>query len=354
MADDWTVEDKRRLRVAVEVYYDVQDVRIRTEHRIRQYAEYESLVAVVGEDKAREARLAGPDAFAKEVNRFKPGEKRTPAKLAEALVAEGASTEEAEAKLALFAATLEKAWNHFTSDDAHAKVNVLMDKQEGICKRVVERRVHGHPLWEAWLSKVKGIGPCLAGGLLSWIDLTKCKHASSVWKYCGLHNVAEKYVCHKCAKEWPADGIAPDAAGHYACPDCKGQLDAQGFAARRRRGEKLQWNPKAKTMCFKIGDSFVKTGGAYRKIYDQFREHYEAVPCKTVHTVELKDKTRKVVPCPAAHRHMMAKRATVKVFLSHYYTVGRRLLGLPVSLPYAFGMLGHDRASLIEPLQDKP
>lgn len=351
---DFSIEDKRRLRVAVETYYDVQDVRTRTENRLRNYSEFEALVAILGEDKAKAIRQAGPEAPSKEAAKYKPTDKKPVAKLVEDLVAEGLSKDEAEARISLFTTTFEKAWAQFQSEDSHAKVNELARKQEAILKRIIEKKVHTHPLWTTWLSKVSGIGPCLAGGLLAWIDLTKAKHASSVWKYCGLHNVAEKYVCPACRKEWPADDIDPDEQGHNVCPDCKGPLNAQGFAARRVAGEKSDWNPKAKVLCYKIGDSFVKQiGKSYRKVYDEFRAHYDAVPCKTVHyQVDKKTKEKKVVPCPLAHKFMMAKRATVKIFLSHYYTKGRTLLGLPVSKPYPFGMLGHDQASLIEPLED--
>jgi hypothetical protein len=60
-------EAKRRLRLVVETYYDVQEVRIETEHRIRQYAEHEALVAVVGEAKAESARLEGMESYRRQV-----------------------------------------------------------------------------------------------------------------------------------------------------------------------------------------------------------------------------------------------------------------------------------------------
>jgi hypothetical protein len=42
------------------------------------------------------------------------------------------------------------------------------------------------PIWNKYLSDVKGIGPALAGILISEIDIEKATYSSSLWKYAGL------------------------------------------------------------------------------------------------------------------------------------------------------------------------
>jgi protein subunit release factor B len=65
------------------------------------------------------------------------------------------------------------------------------------------------------------------------IDIKKAKHPSNIWSYFGL---------------------APNQ--------------------KRKRGEKVNYNPLAKTIVWKIADCFIKTKSPYRKIYDE-RKKYE-------------------------------------------------------------------------------
>jgi len=137
-----------------------------------------------------------------------------------------------------------------------------------------------------WLKKVKGIGPILSAALLSTIDIGRAEHASSVWKYAGL---------------------AP------------GQ--------KRTRGTKIDYNPFLKTICWKIGESFVKTKGEYRKIYDTSKEFYQRK-----FPEEKTEGKRKLYT--KGHIHAMAKRRTVKLFLAHFWAEWRKVEGLPVSEPF--------------------
>ena len=146
--------------------------------------------------------------------------------------------------------------------------------------------VKDHPMWN-WMKKVKGIGPILASILLSTIDIRKADHVSSIWKYAGL---------------------AP------------GQ--------KRQKGKKIDYNPFLKSACWKIGESFVKTKGEYRKIYDTSKTFYQQKFPET-------KKEGKRTLYTKGHIHAMAKRRAVKLFLSHFWEAWRRMEGLPVSEPYA-------------------
>jgi hypothetical protein len=48
-----------------------------------------------------------------------------------------------------------------------------------------------------------------------------------------------------------------------------------------------------------------------------------------------------------AHLHARSKRRAVKIFLAHFWTIGREARGLAVREPYSKRILGHD--GIIEP-----
>lgn len=172
--------------------------------------------------------------------------------------------------------------------------NKLLETEKEIYKRL--------DLWskefeirKKYLNHIKGIGPVLASGLIAWLyPIERFPKVSKLWSYCGL---------------------AP------------GQ--------KRKRGEKLNYNPRLKTLCWKIWNSFIKVKGKYREFYLKFKED-----CKKKHP----DWTK-------LHIHNYAGRKTVKLFLSHLWETWRKLEGLPVTEPYPIQILGH--SEFIPPFTDK-
>lgn len=359
---------KRRLRLIVETYYDAQDVRMRTENRILHYAEEVGLAAVLGDVAVTELRRQGQDKYkaAIRVLKFGPEAQAELKKVGvETFKAAYPNTDNIDAKLSFWLAAKE-AVDQLESDERHNKVNDLMRKQEPLLKNQAMREIEGQPIWESWLQYVTGIGPCLAGGLISWADLTRCKHAGGLWKYFGMAVIVDEYFCRTCNKQYSdeevpeveermAKGMAHEAA---RCPGCNDFLQIKGHADRRVKGEVTGYNPRAKTLAFKIGTSFIRSNperSGYRRIYEKIRAVVDKKVadhggyCNKVHTDK---KTKKVIPCFDAHKLAMARRATVKVFLGHYYLVGRRLLGLPVSDPYSLGMMGIPVSEFSDPIYD--
>ena len=154
-------------------------------------------------------------------------------------------------------------------------------------KKSIEKAVKKHPMW-AWFKTVKGIGPVFAASLVSQIDISKADHASSVWSFCGL---------------------APDQ--------------------KRKKGEKISWNPDLKRTAWLIGKSFVLSKGEYRKVYDQSKAYYQAkfpVPVKVEGT--------KIVKYTPGHIDAMSRRRAVKKFLADMWAQARQMEGLPISAPY--------------------
>lgn len=307
---------KSRLRLLVETYFDVQDQRIRSQHRLRNYSMHEGLIAVRGFLEADQLRQEGQAIYQKAIKKHK--------------------------KELKFVAAVDHAEEMLGGDGWHDHVDKRMKSSEDYMKKLIQGEIDEYPLWNDWLVDVNGIGPVLCGGLMAWINIHKCKYASSLWKYCGI-TVVEIKQCSICGKEFSID------TKHKKCPDCDEDLKEVGRSARREKGKKIEYNPRAKTLVWKIGESFVKQTGAYRDLYEEMRAKVDDMPCTKIH----KDTKGNIIPCYDAHRFAKAKRLTVKVFLSHVYKKWREAEGLPVYDLYVHGILKHDEATYIEPRSDK-
>lgn len=173
-------------------------------------------------------------------------------------------------------------------DEYHVDLEVLENK---IAKHLAQT-VKDHVMWP-WLKSVKGIGPVFASVLTTSIDIRKADHASSVWKYAGL---------------------AP------------GQ--------KKEKGKKIDFNPFLKVTCWKIGMSFIKTKGEYRGIYDTSKEFYQRKFPKEVDSGRKSKEGKPIMMYTKGHIDAMARRRTVKLFLSHFWAEWRAKEGLTVSVPF--------------------
>lgn len=176
-------------------------------------------------------------------------------------------------------------------------------------KRDIGKIVHKDPMWKKYFKGVKGIGEIFAGAILATIDITKADHASSVWKYCGL-DVAE-------------DGLARSRRKEHLVP--KTYVDKNG---KEKETVGITFNPFLKKTCWLIGKSFIKVKGKYRNIYDSSKEYYQ----KKFPQEMVVDGHKKYTK---GHIDAMARRRTVKLFLSEMWATWREQEGLPVSVPYA-------------------
>jgi hypothetical protein len=193
------------------------------------------------------------------------------------------------------------------------------DSLEGQIARALDRYSASQPLGE-WARSIVGIGPVIAAGLLAHIDVTRAPTAGHVWRFAGLDPTS-----------------------------------------RWERGQKRPHNASLKTLCWKIGESFVKVKGnpndVYGKVYAARRElegqknergEYaeQAKAVLAARPTHAQAKTYRDGRLPDGHLHSRAKRYAVKLFLAHYVETGRKLAGLPVVLPYAIAIMNH--AHLIE------
>lgn len=176
-----------------------------------------------------------------------------------------------------------------------------------------------------WLRSVVGIGPVIAAGLMAHIDITKCPTAGHIWAFAGLDPT----------RKW-------------------------------EKGQRRPHNAALKTLCWKIGESFVKIkgkeDGVYGHLYDQRKAYeqaknlagdYKDQAAAMLANKKFRDDTKAKAAyekglLPDGHIHARAKRWAVKIFLSHYHQIAYKLhYGIDPPMPYAQSILGH--AHIIQP-----
>jgi len=206
----------------------------------------------------------------------------------------------------------------------------LIDLEKQL-KSQADTLLQNEPIY-VWMNKIKGIGPCLAGGLIASINIAFVP----IENLDKVDEIQKEYSMKTKDKKF----LVPTVRGIQAFDRISnlwsycGQSVVDGHAPKRKRGEKINWSTKLRVLCWKLGESFVKTGDFYREIYEKFREvedqrDYICNACKK--------KYPKAKQCSKGHRYARAKRKTVKLFLSHLWLKWRTLEGLPVSEPYIIG-----------------
>lgn len=225
---------------------------------------------------------------------------------------------------------------------------ILFEKE--IQKRLT-KEIKSYPLYVDYFEKIYGIGPILSAGLMAYIeDISKFRHVSSLWQYCG---VGMNTYCEKCKKPTSVEityqgekgkTIAKRQKPMKVCPNCKGETIP--FRQRRVAGYQSNYNDKFKVLCWKIGNSFVKQSAAksgYRRLYDEIK-----ITERTKHPEKIV--TNGKTAYNDGHIHNMTMRKVVKIFLSHVWSTWRELDGLLVTPPYESQILNH---SIVEPFVDK-
>lgn len=164
-------------------------------------------------------------------------------------------------------------------------------------------------IWKVFLHEVRGVGPAMAGVLLSEIDISVAKYPSSLWAYAGL-DVAEDGRGRSKKKEHLVEVEYKNA---------KGEMDTR---------MSITFNPFLKTKLMGVlAGSFIRCGeNKYEQIYRGYKHRLE---CDSRHDEKSK-----------GHRDTMAKRYMIKMFLVDLHMNWRGIEGYPVTVPYSEGKLG--------------
>ena len=171
------------------------------------------------------------------------------------------------------------------------------------------------PLYKIFLEPIKGIGPAMAGVILSEIDISKARYVSSLWMLAGLDTVRN-----------PETGIYEGRSRRMAHRVPKSYTSRDGESIETVG---ISFNPFLKTKLVGVlGPSFLRVGqsGKYAKIYYDYKHRLENRP-------EWATRTK-------AHRHNASIRYMIKLFLQDLYVAWRTLEGLEVHPPYAEQKLG--------------
>ena len=192
--------------------------------------------------------------------------------------------------------------------------------------KVLKKELADYPVYAQYLSNVKGVGPLMAGVLISYFDPYAARHVSSFWKYAGLDVV---FVPDNDAEN-PV-GLDGELLGHYEGRQRK-HTEFQDYIAKdgtKQQKKGLTYNPFVKTKLLGVlGTSFLRVRGDYAAVYYDYRSRLD-------NSSKHKDKTD-------GHKHRMATRYMVKQFLRNFWVEWRQIEGLPVTEPYEVAKLGND------------
>jgi hypothetical protein len=166
----------------------------------------------------------------------------------------------------------------------------------------------------AWMMAITGIGPVISAGMLAHLDIRKARTAGHFWRFAGLDPTVT----------WG-------------------------------KGEKRPWNADLKTLCFKMGDCFIKfqnhDDDYYGAIFvarkeqesrnneaGQYRGQAESVlSSKRIGKDTEAYKAYSVGKLPPAHVNARARRYAEKMFLSHlHHVMHLDYYGEPPPVPYSF------------------
>lgn len=189
---------------------------------------------------------------------------------------------------------------------------------ENQIKYTLDKWTDSDPLAK-WAKSQFGIGPVISAGLRAHIDISRCKGVGNIWSFAGL-----------------VDGV------------------------KWEKGQKRPWNAKLKTLCWKAGQSFIKTSNSEKSFYGKiYRERKEREIAKNEAGDFAEQARRKlekfkigkdtdayksysIGKLPPAQINARASRYAVKLFLSHYFEVGYKMeFGVEPPMPYPIAHMNH-------------
>lgn len=186
---------------------------------------------------------------------------------------------------------------------------VSLEESEATHFKRLGHILKGFPLYTKFLEGVKGVGPAMAGVIISEIDIHRARYPSSLWKYAGLD-------------------VAKDGQGRSRRAEHLIDVDYEDKDGKPATRKSITFNPFLKTKLLGVlGGSFLRSKSPYRDHYDDYKHRLE-------HHDTYKDVSK-------GHRHNMAIRYMVKRFLVDLHKAWRALEGLPVAEEWHEAKGGH-------------
>jgi hypothetical protein len=252
---------------------------------------------------------------------------------AEVVSAAGLDREQAMALVGLYYSTQKLRVGARNKEAAHERrVDALADPalitalkdQLHLLEKQAARGLYAFALSQPlgrWALSNLGVGPVIAAGLLAHIDVARAPTAGAVWRFAGLD------------------------------PTCR-------WAA----GAKRPFNAALKRLCWLLGESFKKVSGRPEAFYGRIYRDRKVVEVERNELGELAEQARaRLAECTRLRRRISpeqrevwasgrlqavgldrrACRYAVKLFLAHFHSVGREILGLPLVRPWVLEHGGH-------------
>ena len=185
-------------------------------------------------------------------------------------------------------------------------------------KSVLQVYAESKPIGQ-WMLSICGIGPVISAGLMANIDITKVQTAGQIQAFAGLDPT----------REW-------------------------------NKGEKRPYNARLKTLCWKIGQCFIKVQNNEEDVYGKIFAIRKAYEIERNEKGELADQAKAKLEkynigkntdaykwysqgkLPPAHINQRASRYAVKIFLSHLFSVWYEMEHKEKPpKPYAITILNH-------------
>lgn len=286
------------------------------------------------------------------------------------------------------------------SDEPHEIITWLKAQNEVMesqIKAALDVYTQAHMMGE-WMRQVYGIGPVISAGLLAHIKIERAPTVGHIWSYAGIAgpvtNTELKRAIYRVAYREPVpQGVIPTLTlekpyeATYLYPDGEEHAFFQvvveadeahpailasnpqvigvdrtwrAFSGNRpwSKGEKRPWNAGFKTLCWKAGHSFMMFSNDERCFYGRlYRQRKEReinrnergdfaetakIRAETVGKATDAYKAYSKGILPPAHIDAMARRYTVKIFLSHLHEEWYwRHHGKEAPAPFAIAQLKH-------------
>jgi Transposase IS116/IS110/IS902 family len=303
---------KQAIRVLTNTHYMMQKLRIQTGNRIcRNFA------VQIGQDDGMKQ-----DELSKEAKELLENLKSEHRLLASALANRSNTLKNRRALLEEHSGILSTPYD-FSMIESY----VDLERNEERLGHDLGELIMEHPLWNGFLKGVKGIGPILSAVIISELD-PSAPYPSSFWKYAGL-DVAE-------------DGAGRSRRAEHLVD--RTYTNKKGEQATRKS---ITFNMFLKTKLVGVaGPCLLRAGGDYAKIYRDYKHRLENRPdiglaAEEAARAEKGGGKLGWHPCSPLHRHDMAVRYMIKIFLVDLHREWRAIEGLPPTLTYQEAKLGH-------------
>ena len=237
-----------------------------------------------------------------------------------------------------------------------------------------------------WCKSITGIGPVITAGLMAHIDITKAPTLGHIWRFAGL-DPSSSWLGREGATKLVSDVVGRGTTitnehveqlarlSNRKVANLRNQILQMGGSEWNDSDDdnavvitrasvikalaKRPWNAELKTLCWKIGESFVKFqnhpndfyGKLYvsRKAYEHERnnngQYAQRAAQKLIDTNIRKREVREVYESGMltdGHIHSSAKRWVTKLFLAHFHHVTyETYYGEEPPKPYVLDRLGH-------------